>query len=135
MLCNSNGEADADAEMQEGKDEGEEEMQEMKLCERLARFDKITVWGHEEIVDKVEDEIVKGVEEWVVLAAKVWLLSIYLSIYYVRRKRVRDGREEEEKVLTKMGRYMDMIWKKGKGRMKQMIQRRGGLSQCFFLYY
>ena len=53
------------------EDNGEEEMQEVKVMEQQAEFNRIVVWGHEKVPELGEDEFVRGVEEWIGWAAAV----------------------------------------------------------------
>lgn len=44
---------------------------EVKAVDELARFDQISVWGHEVMVNKMEDVVIKGVEEWVSVSGRM----------------------------------------------------------------
>ncbi|MCJ1409317.1 hypothetical protein MMC19_003396 [Ptychographa xylographoides] len=63
------------AKEEEEEEEEEEELDEdetepVKILEEVAVFDKIVVWGHEQIPDD-EDIFVRGVEEWIDFAEAI----------------------------------------------------------------
>ncbi|KAI4122242.1 MAG: hypothetical protein LQ347_006573, partial [Umbilicaria vellea] len=48
-------------------EDGDEDMEPVKVLEEAASFEEIVVWGHE-AVPTSDDPYVKGVEEWIAFA-------------------------------------------------------------------
>ena len=54
--------------------EQDEQPEPVKLLEEEARFDEITVWGHDRL-PAADDTFVKGIEEWIAFAEAVGVAS------------------------------------------------------------
>jgi Ribonuclease H2 non-catalytic subunit (Ylr154p-like) len=60
----------------ENEDDGDASEEEahaevVKLLKEEARFDMITVWGHDRL-PAADDKFVKGIDEWIAFAEAVW---------------------------------------------------------------
>jgi len=54
----------------EDDEEPEEPLETVKIAERVATFDQLTIWGHDQI-PSMDDTFVKGVEEWIAFAGAI----------------------------------------------------------------
>jgi Ribonuclease H2 non-catalytic subunit (Ylr154p-like) len=50
--------------------EDDEQREPVKILKEEAKFDEVTVWGHDRL-PAVDDSFVKGIEEWIMFAAAV----------------------------------------------------------------
>lgn len=64
---------DRSSDMHDDEDGDDDERVETFAAERLASFERFTVWNHEAVPEGAEDAHVKGVEEWIAFAEVVSL--------------------------------------------------------------
>lgn len=68
---NSNGMVPSvDDDKGEDEDEDEDEAEPVKILEEIGSFDKVMVWGHEQ-VPAGDDVFVRGMEEWIGFAEAI----------------------------------------------------------------